>query len=90
MKLLVFSLRDSAAECYLEPRMARTRAEIIRSLSDAVKGGESDIGRFAEHFSLFEIGSWDSDSGLVSSHLSPVLVINAWELRAPKALEVVS
>jgi len=91
MKMLVFCLRDSAAECYLEPRYARTRAEIIRSLAEAVKSADSDLGRHSEHFSLFEIGSWDSDTGLVSSHLSPVLVINAWELKPGSvALEAVN
>lgn len=89
MKMLVFCLRDSAAECYLEPRLARTRAEIMRSLAEAVRG-DSDIGRHAEHFSLFEVGSWDSDTGLVTSHNSPLLVINAWELKSAPKLEALA
>jgi len=88
MRMLVFCLRDSAAECYLEPKLARTRAEIIRSLGEAVRNADSDLGRHSEHFSLFEVGAWDSETGLVYSHGAPQLVINAWELKAPRALEV--
>lgn len=81
MKLLIFSIRDSAAEYYQNPVFARTRAEIIRSLALAVSEDGNALGQHAEHFSLFELGSFDALSGVILLHQAPELVINVWDLK---------
>jgi len=81
MKELVFSLRDSQAECYGQLMFARTRMEIMRSLARAVNSGaDSDVCNHPEHFTLFEVGSFDRQSGQLVAHEGPVFVIGAWEL----------
>lgn len=81
MKMLIFSVRDSAAEYYQEPVYARTRAEIIRSLQHEISKDGSPFGRHAEHFSLFELGSFDTDDAAILLHNAPQLVINLWDLK---------
>jgi len=82
LKLLIFALRDSCAEYYTNPIYARTRAEAIRSLGLAVNDGQSDIGGHPEHFSLFELGSFDPENGRIEVHALPVGVISALDLKA--------
>jgi len=81
MKMLVFSVRDSAAEYYQEPVFARTRAEIIRSLQNALGDPKAPFSQHAEHFALFEVGTFDTDTGMLVAHNAPVLVVGVWDLK---------
>lgn len=80
MKNLLFTIRDSAAEYYQDPVFARTRAEILRSLMMAMRDEKNPLSVHAEHFSLFELGSFDPVTAAVELHKSPQLVVNLWDL----------
>lgn len=82
MRSVIFAMRDSCAEYFQEPVYARNRAEMIRSLGMAVGDAKSPFSQHAEHFALFELGWFDPITGRIELHLQPVLVINAFELKA--------
>lgn len=65
MKLKMFSVFDSKIQAYMNPFFARTAAEALRSFADAVNNSESNFCRFAEDFTLFEIGAWDDQTAKV-------------------------
>lgn len=61
--MLVFSVYDVKAGAYLPPFFARTRAVAIRSFCAAVRDVGHDFHKYAEDYSLFEIGAFDEMSG---------------------------
>jgi len=81
MKLLLFTLFDACAEYYHNPVYARTRAEAIRSLVLAVSDPSTQYAQHAEHFTLFELGTFEPLTAKLELHQAPVHVINAWELK---------
>jgi len=89
IKLLLFTLYDACAEYYVNPIYARTRAEAIRSLTLAVADPSTQYAQHAEHFSLFELGTFDPLTARLELHQAPVLVINAWELRPQVGIRAV-
>jgi len=91
MKHLLVAIRDAKAEFFSPPVIVRTRGEAIRSFSDAVNDPQHQFHGHAEDFALFELGTVDVLTGEVAGGVSPLLIINGFEVKqAPevKALKV--
>lgn len=65
MRINVYALRDLIAEYYLNPIYANTDAACIRSVEQAVKQGQGPLGENPEHFHLFKIGHYNTDTGAI-------------------------
>jgi len=67
MKSVVASIRDHAAGFFGQPFFAPSRGAAIRSFGDAVNaGGEGNqFSMHPEDFDLYEIGAFDSDTGVL-------------------------
>lgn len=83
--MLVFTIYDSKAEAYLQPFFSPTKNTALRMFERAANDGESDIARWAEDYTLFEIGTWDQDTGLLLPHEAKINLGLASELKAPEA-----
>lgn len=83
MKLEVYTVYDNAVGAFLRPFFVRSRGEAIRSFTDAVNDPKSEIGSHREDFTLFMIGYYDDNAGLVSSIATPDRVISALECADP-------
>jgi len=59
----IFSVRDSKAEAFLPPFFAQTAGVAIRQFESAVNDESHDMHRFAEDYTLFELGEFDESSG---------------------------
>lgn len=75
--MIVFAIRDKKADVYGRPFFAVSSAVGIRSFSDEVNNDREDnqMHRHASDFSLYELGSYDDDTGLFVTH-EPKLLIN--------------
>lgn len=64
MKLVVCSVRDSAADCFQRPFFMPTPAVAVRLFGDEVKSEAEDnpMFRHPEHFELFELGFFDDNT----------------------------
>lgn len=80
MKDVVVSVWDSAAEAYSSPVFAQSKGAALRSFIDAVADPKTDFFRHPEHFSLFLLGSFDRNDGVLAPLAAPQLMANAWEL----------
>jgi hypothetical protein len=72
-KLLVFAVFDSKAEVYGTPIFFGSRGLAIRSFDQECNREESQIFKYPGDFTLFQIGEYDQDTGLLtplSSHTS--------------------
>jgi len=71
MKMKVFGIYDSKASAYLPPFMMKTIGEAERALQSHVNDPEHNFSKYAEDFTLFELGSWDDATAKYELHPSP-------------------
>lgn len=65
LKIRLFSIYDSVAEVFEAPFYARTRGEGERIFTDVLKIENQKYCQHPEHYSLFEIGTFDIPTGFV-------------------------
>lgn len=67
MKLTLFSIYDSKAQSFAAPFPAANKGAAIRTVVDAIKDGDSLLARHPADFSLFWVGEFDQDEGLIGA-----------------------
>lgn len=72
MKLLLLSVYDSKVGAHVEIFTQRSKGEALRGFETAVNDGKSPLSNHPADFALMELGSVDTDTGVVTS-LSPIL-----------------
>lgn len=83
MKKVILCVKDTAARVFGTPFVVQAAAQGVRGLRDEVNSSEakSDLARHPDDFELYEIGSFDEDSGLIEATPEPILVCRAKDLR---------
>ena len=79
MKLCVFTVYDSKADCYLQPIYFKSKGEAIRSFSDECNRSESQMNVHAEDFTLFQLGEFDDSNASFDLLVTPVAIGKAIE-----------
>ncbi len=92
MKLLVFAVYDAAAEAYLTPMFFNTKGQCIRTFVDACNAEDHQFARHAADYTLFHVGFFDPEKGLLEAMVPPDSLGNALQfiVEAPSAMQVVS
>lgn len=78
MLQILCSIYDSKAEYWSAPRMFRTKMDALRSFEMAVNSNEG-YGLHPEDYTLFCVGEFDEQSGMVGS-AGPVVIENGINL----------
>ncbi len=65
MNCELFSVRDQAADGYVEPFAAPTIEFAIRSFSDSVQKEGHAFARYPQDFALFHVGTFDMALGVM-------------------------
>jgi len=63
MTLKIFTVYDLKSETYLPPFCMRSKGEALRSWQTIVNDDQSNFSKFPADFTLYEIGSFDDNSG---------------------------
>lgn len=63
MRMLFFTVHDSAAGAFLEPFCAPTIEVAIRMFRQLVNRADHQFGKFPEDYTLFHVGEFDQESG---------------------------
>lgn len=58
-----FSVYDVKAGAYLPQFVSQSAGTAVRSFEAEVNREGSDFGKYAEDFTLFELGTWDPNTG---------------------------
>lgn len=66
MKHNVYSIFDAAAEAYFPPFFLHTEGMAIRGFTDAVNDPESQVGKHPKDYTLFQIGTFDDNTGIIT------------------------
>lgn len=78
------SVFDNAAASYDAPRVFPSSGVAIRAVTDLVNDTTTPSIPFrdhAEHFSLFALGDFDTETGRIVQYDAPKLLANFWELK---------
>lgn len=67
METKVFAIYDEAAQAYMQPFFSHTRGLAIRGIVTALKNAENLFSQNPKDFSLYEVGTWNDLSGVISS-----------------------
>lgn len=67
-RLKVFAIHDSKVGAYMQPWLARTVGEALRSWEQLCNDGKSMMSEHPSDFSLFEIAEYDENTGRYSQH----------------------
>ena len=59
MKFKVFAIYDSKTEAWLQPFFSQSKGHAIRALEGLVSDPQHNFSKYAEDFTLFEVGDWD-------------------------------
>jgi len=91
MRMQAFSVYDGAAKAYLEPFFADTVEVAIRMFRAVVSKPDHQFARFPEDYTLFHLGEFDQELGLLNPLKTPhSLGLAVQFVVAPGALKVVS
>ncbi len=80
----IFSVHDSKANAYLTPFFAPTEGVALRQLSSAIKDENHEFNRYAEDYTLFQVGHWDEDTGTITG-TPPRSIVNCLSLKSMAA-----
>lgn len=64
----VYSIYDNKALTWSQPFYATNKATALRTFSDAVNKGESQISEHPTDYVLYEIGSFDDQNGKIQGY----------------------
>lgn len=78
--LKMFTVFDSKVGAYTNPILARSAGEAMRSFGAACCDVKHDFHRYAEDYTLFEIGEWDELTATIVTHITPLAICKAIEL----------
>jgi len=76
MILVLLALYDSAAEGYMRPFFSPSRGEAIRSFGDLVKDQTHPVGQHPEDYTLFELATFNPQTGQLTVERAPVSLGN--------------
>lgn len=63
----IYAVHDIKAEAYLQPFFAQTDGLAIRMFQAAANDQEHQFWKYAEDYTLFNIGVWDEKNGVLHS-----------------------
>lgn len=81
MVLIVCAVRDSAVDAFMRPFFVPTTGFAVRSFQDEVKNPESPMWKHPEDFVLFELGTFDEDTGRCENLPAPRQLVRAIDLK---------
>lgn len=77
----VYTVYDSKAEAYLPPFYQQTKGTAIRVFTETANDPQSAVSRYAEDFTLFELGSYDDNQATFNLHKTPISIGKAIEFK---------
>lgn len=72
MKLLLFTVFDSATRLFLEPFEAKTIESALRTFRAVVNREGHQFNLYPDDYTLFVVGEFDQESGLLTAYETPM------------------
>lgn len=82
MTMKLYAVRDVKADAFGAPMSIATKGLALRSFSDACLQPNSELGRYPEDYMLYELGSYEPNSGKIDANALPVFLASATDVIA--------
>lgn len=76
----LFAVRDVKSESFGAPFSIATVGLALRGFSDACTSGKSDLSKYPADYMLYELGTYEPNTGTIVCHNVPVFVASATEM----------
>lgn len=90
MILKIFTVFDSKVGAYKEPIYLRSTGEAIRAMTETLSNPQHQFSKFAEDYTLFELGEYDDANASFQLHLTPKTICKISELKSQQAPQLQS
>ncbi len=77
----VYTVYDSKAKYYLKPFITTSKGEAVRQFIAACNDPQHPFFQYAADFTLFELGTFDPQTGRIDTLGTPQETGRAWELK---------
>lgn len=89
----VYTIYDNKAEIYFQPFCFATHGASLRAFKENVNDGKSTIWKHPADFTLFYVGNWDDNLGMLTTekHVNlgcGIEMVETNDLPMPQALNV--
>lgn len=84
MKMIVFSVRDRALNGFMRPFVAPAVGIAVRSFADEVNKQDSPMFAHPDDYDLYELGTFDEETGLIVPRETPRQVAIGKEHKRPQ------
>lgn len=81
----VFTIWDEKVGAYLDPMVAVNKGEALRIMTEVVSNPDHKFNKYAQDFTLFEIGEYDEITGTLIPYKKGISVVGLHELKAQQA-----
>lgn len=81
MTHLFYAVYDSKVEKFMAPFMLRTKGEAIRGWKEAANDPKTMFCRHPGDFTLFELATYNEDTGTFENHKTPISLGTALEFK---------
>ncbi len=87
MILKIFSVFDGKALAYIPPFFLPLTAVAVRTFADLVNDPKHQFSKHAEDYTLFELGEFDDNTGVITPAIAPIVIHNGLHLVQAKSAE---
>ena len=82
---LIMALRDSKAESFSQPMLYTAKGAALRAFQDAVNDSAHELGKHPEDYSLFFLGSYNDNTGMITPNVDgPIVLVNGATSSPPR------
>lgn len=81
MLLRIFCMYDSKVQAYLQPFFLKHQGEAIRGLMELVNDPKTNLYKYPEDFTLFELGTYEDTKASFTLHNTPLSIGKAIEYK---------
>lgn len=78
----IYSIRDAAAEYYMQLILQKTEGEAIRTFTTLVRDQNTSIAQNPEHYDLYYLGEFDDCEGKITTLDTPRHIMKAVHAKA--------
>lgn len=80
----IFTVYDSKVESYQPPFTAQHKGYALRDFERASNDSSTSIGQYPSDYTLFEIGTFNTQTGKITQHEAKISLGTALEFVKPK------
>lgn len=82
---LVFAVRDSAMDAFMQPFFVPSTGVAVRSFSDEVNRADSPMNTHPDDYSLYQIGEYEESTGRLNSLPDPIMLSRGKDVITPRS-----